>query len=81
MASSISRTEKRGRGRPRRDPTSIHLTLVPDQLAKVDAWIAMQDDAPSRPEAIRRLLSVALVEMQVQANRTAHAAKPKRGKA
>jgi hypothetical protein len=50
-------------------------------LAQLDAWIAKQDDAPSRPEAIRRLLAKALVEMQVQANRTAHAAKPKRGNA
>ena len=61
MASStIFRTEKKRRGRPRRDPTSIHLTLVPDQLAQLDAWIARQDDAPSRPEAIRRLLAKAL---------------------
>jgi hypothetical protein len=58
--SIIFRTEKRGRGRPRRDPTSIHLTLVPDQLDELDAWIAKQDDSPSRPEAIRRLLAKAL---------------------
>jgi hypothetical protein len=27
---------------------------------QLDAWIAKQDDAPSRPEAIRRLLAKAL---------------------
>jgi hypothetical protein len=34
--------------------------LVPDQLDQLDAWRAKQDDAPSRPEAIRRLLAKAL---------------------
>jgi ribbon-helix-helix CopG family protein len=34
--------------------------LQPDQLAAVDAWAAKQHDAPSRPEAIRRLVSQAL---------------------
>jgi hypothetical protein len=27
---------------------------------QLDTWIARQDDAPSRPEAIRRLLAKAL---------------------
>jgi hypothetical protein len=26
-------------------------------MAKLDQWIAQQDDAPSRPEAVRRILS------------------------
>jgi hypothetical protein len=57
MARSISRTEKRrGRGRPRKDPTSIHLTLLPDQLAALDAMIADEDQKTSRPEAIRIVL-------------------------
>jgi hypothetical protein len=30
------------------------------QLSKLDAWIARQQDEPSRPEAIRRLLDEAL---------------------
>lgn len=34
--------------------------LQPDQLAALDAWRAAQDDQPSRPEAIRRLLDRAL---------------------
>jgi hypothetical protein len=65
MRPSIVRTkktsEKRGRGRPRTDWTSIHLTLWPPQLDRVDAWIEGQDETDlSRPEAIRRLLDRAL---------------------
>jgi hypothetical protein len=60
MARSISRTEKRSRGRPRKDPTSIHVTLLPSSLAALDSWIVEQTPAPSRPEAIRRLLERAL---------------------
>jgi hypothetical protein len=60
MAQSISRTEKKSRGRPRKNPTSIHVTLLPDQLAALDAWIEGQDDGVSRPEAIRRLIELGL---------------------
>jgi hypothetical protein len=60
MKKSISRTEKRGRGRPAINPTSIHLTLAPAPLAEVDAWIAKQKPPPSRPEAIRRLVEIGL---------------------
>ena len=57
MASSIFRTEKRLRGRPRTDATSIHLTLTPEPLAALDAYVAAQPEPrPSRPEAIRFLL-------------------------
>lgn len=30
--------------------------LQPDQLAKLDAWIASQDDKRTRPDAIRAIL-------------------------
>jgi hypothetical protein len=61
MAKSISRTEKRTRGRPATNPTSIHLTLAPDPLAEVDRWIAKQKEPGlSRPEAIRRLIEIGL---------------------
>ena len=57
MSSSISRTEKRSRGRPRTDATSIHLTLPPEPLTALDAFVAAQPEPrPSRPEAIRFLL-------------------------
>jgi hypothetical protein len=50
----------RGRGRPKTNPTSIHLTLVPEQLARLDAFIAKQGDELSRGEAVRRVLDEAL---------------------
>ena len=34
--------------------------LQPDNLAALDAYIASQPDAPSRPEAIRRLIELGL---------------------
>ncbi len=34
--------------------------LQPHGLAAVDAWRKKQEDLPSRPEAIRRLLEAAL---------------------
>lgn len=44
------------RGRPRVDSTSINLRLAPDLLAWLDAERAKQDDQPSRPEMVRRVL-------------------------
>jgi hypothetical protein len=60
MAKSISRTEKRTRGRPATNPTSIHLTLAPGPLAEVDRWIEKKEPGLSRPEAIRRLVELGL---------------------
>lgn len=58
MAGSIPSTEKRGRGRPPVNATSIHLTLPPDQLAALDKWIARHPaPKPSRPEAIRQMIA------------------------
>src|SRR5207302_1469748 len=57
MAETISRTRKsKPRGRPPTGAESIHLRLLPDQLVALDQWIGRQPDAPSRPEAIRRLI-------------------------
>jgi hypothetical protein len=55
MAKAISRTEKK-RGRPPTGAQSIHLRLLPEQLSALDSWIERQDNKPSRPEAIRRLI-------------------------
>jgi hypothetical protein len=53
--------KKRGRGRPATGKgTPIMLRLQPEPLAQLDAWIRDQDDSPSRPEAVRRLLEKAL---------------------
>jgi hypothetical protein len=38
----------------------IGLRLYPDLEARLDAWIAKQNDQPSRPEAIRRLMEIGL---------------------
>lgn len=34
--------------------------LQPDDLSAVDSWIAEQDEAATRPEAIRTLMRLAL---------------------
>ena len=47
------------RGRPRTDATPVMVRLAPDQLAFTAAWRDRQDDKPSRPEAVRRLLTLA----------------------
>src|SRR5215475_6428443 len=62
MPKSISRTRKRrGRGRPPTGAISIHLRMVPNEVALVDAWIARREAVkPTRPEAIRRLVELAL---------------------
>jgi hypothetical protein len=48
------------RNRPPEPGTFVGLRLQRDALHQFDAWIAKQDDAPSRPEAVRRLLAKAL---------------------
>jgi hypothetical protein len=67
MASIADNRKKRGRGRP---PTGIGkpvgLRLYPELEQRVDRWAFNQPDKPGRPEAIRRLIEIAL------------AAKPKR---
>lgn len=37
------------------------LRLQPDLLAALDGWIVTQDPRPSRPEAIRTILSLQLI--------------------
>jgi hypothetical protein len=49
--------------RPKTNPTSIRLTLIPAQLARLDAFIAGQGERLSRAEAVRRLLDQALPEI------------------
>ncbi len=60
MAKSIRAYTKKNR--PDAPGTMVGVRLQPDQLAALDAWIARQDPAPSRPEAIRTLLADALGE-------------------
>ena len=53
--------KKRGRGRPRTGiGKPVGLRLYPDLERRLDAWVSKQPDKPGRPEAIRRLIEVAL---------------------
>jgi hypothetical protein len=40
--------------------TLVGVRFIDDPLAKLDAWIAEQCGAMTRPEAIRRLVEIAL---------------------
>jgi hypothetical protein len=65
--STITGSRKKKRGRPAlyegsegKGAPQIGLRLPPAELAAIDGWIAKQDDKPSRPVAIRRLIDLAL---------------------
>jgi hypothetical protein len=51
------KSEKRGRGRPPTNWTSIHLTLLPPQLSRLDEWCKAHE-IKSRPEGVRRLMEL-----------------------
>jgi metal-responsive CopG/Arc/MetJ family transcriptional regulator len=51
-------------GRPPVGAVLIGVRVPPDELTELDSWISKQDDAPSRPEAIRRLVEIALSHHQ-----------------
>jgi hypothetical protein len=61
MRSIVDNRKKRRRGRP---PTGIGkpvgLRLYPELERRVDQWASNQPDRPGRPEAIRRLIEIAL---------------------
>lgn len=62
---SISDGRKSKRGRPPVNAKAVQVRLPPDQLARLDAWIAEQPERqPGRPEAIRLLLQVALDQVE-----------------
>jgi hypothetical protein len=55
-------TKKRGRGRPKTTGTGqgVMVRMQKAALARLDKWAAKQEDQPSRPEAIRRLVELGL---------------------
>ncbi len=59
MADATPSPKKNRGGRPRIGSTNILLALPPSDLAALDAWIAAQPDAPSRQDAIRRMITAA----------------------
>jgi hypothetical protein len=59
--SRINDIPKKRRGRPATGKgEGVLVRFRPEGLDNVDAWIARQADAPSRPEAIRRLVEIGL---------------------
>jgi hypothetical protein len=60
MAGQETPVSKKRGPKPTGWGTAVMLRLQPDLLKKLDAWIECQDDNPSRPEAVRRLMSAAL---------------------
>lgn len=54
---------KKGRGRPATGiGTAIGVRLQPEDLMKLDEWIADQPEKMSRPEAIRRMIKIAVTQ-------------------
>jgi hypothetical protein len=64
---SVITQKKKRRGPP---PTGkgelLGVRIHPPQLAALDGWIAQQPDEPTRPEAVRRLLDLALAQSSDQ---------------
>ena len=55
---------------PEDKSTPVMVRLSPDERSSVDAWRRKQTDLPSRPEAIRRLVKMALgIEAAAQQKR------------
>jgi hypothetical protein len=64
----VSQKAKKKRGPPATGKgTPVMVRLQPPELARLDEWIALQEDAPSRPEALRRLTRSALAHEPVTA--------------
>ena len=71
---SVTVRKKKRAAPPSGKGTLIGLRLAPATLARVDRWAASQQDDPSRPEAIRRLVELALGIAQRAGVRTKKAA-------
>jgi hypothetical protein len=59
MKSTINSAKKR-RGRPEVESEAVNVRIVKSGLESIDAWRRTQEDLPSRPEAIRRLVELGL---------------------
>ena len=53
-------TKKRRGPAPTGKGTLVGVRLQPDDLSELDDWISEQDEAFTRPEAIRRLVELGL---------------------
>src|SRR6516162_3038780 len=75
MARRSMTTRKKQRGAPATGKgTLTGLRLQAGLLARIDRWAASQEDDPSRPEAIRRLVELGLALAQPARVRTKKAA-------
>lgn len=54
---SIDRTNKPKRGRPAVDTEPVNLRLPREMLDAIESYRREQPDIPTRPEAIRQMLS------------------------
>jgi hypothetical protein len=53
---SINSAKKSKRGRPPVDTEAVNVRLPRETLQNLDDWRRRQDDLPTRPEAIRRIV-------------------------
>lgn len=60
MSNATADIKKSSRGRPKVDTTPVMVRMDAFQLDRVDAWRRGQKDVPTRPEAIRRMVDLAL---------------------
>lgn len=63
---AIDDTVKPKKGRPPVDTVAINLRLPRKALEEVDAYRRAQNDLPTRPEAIRRLIEAGLQAMKAE---------------
>ncbi|QSR16047.1 hypothetical protein CA833_02350 [Novosphingobium sp. KA1] len=59
---AIVDTRKKSMGRPRVDSQEVSVRIKRDQLDAIDTWRSREVDSPGRPEAIRRLIAIGLVQ-------------------
>jgi len=67
MAKQTVQPRKRRGPPPTGKGVPVQVRLQPELLARLDGWIAAQEDKPSRPEALRRLASKALAQESITA--------------
>jgi len=73
MAKSIQDTPKKKRGRPKQAGRGegIMVRLQKQELRLLDDWIAKQQDALSRPAALRQMLREAVAEAMIENGKAA----------
>jgi hypothetical protein len=57
---TISNIRKKRIGRPPVNAVPVLVRIPPAEIEPINEWIARQKPAPSRPEAIRRLVELGL---------------------